>query len=113
MISSAATPATGEPSTTRGVSPHASFVVSPTDSSRCQIAGTSSIRIQCSCTFWRSEMSAVSRRVGLRHVGDRAQLLGARIPPSLRTRSMKYSSSSSCGSSDAVRPPSIPGLRWV
>ena len=31
-------------------------------------------------------------------------------PPSMRTRSMKYSSSSSCGSSTAVRPPSMPGL---
>ena len=35
------------------------------------------------------------------------------FPPSMRTRSMKYSSSSSCGSRVAVRPPSMPGLRCV
>ena len=34
-------------------------------------------------------------------------------PPSMRTRSMKYSSSSSCGSRVAVLPPSMPGLRCV
>jgi hypothetical protein len=34
-------------------------------------------------------------------------------PPSMRTRSMKYSSSSSSGSSVAVLPPSIPGRRCV
>ena len=39
MISSAATPATGEPRTTRGQSPHASWVLSPTASSRRQISG--------------------------------------------------------------------------
>ena len=60
-ISSAAMPATGLPRITRGVSPHASAVVSPTPSSRCQMAGTSSMRIQCSCTFCRSVRSAVSR----------------------------------------------------
>ena len=35
------------------------------------------------------------------------------MPPSLRTRSMKYSSSSSSTGRLAVRPPSMPGLRWV
>ena len=61
MISSAAIPATGEPRTTRGVSPQASVVDRPTDSSSRQISGMSSIRIQCSWMFWRSVMSAVSR----------------------------------------------------
>ncbi len=61
MISSAATPATGEPRMTRGVSPQASAVVRPTASRAAQIAGTSSTRIQCSWMFCRSVMSAVSR----------------------------------------------------
>ena len=61
MISSAAMPATGEPRITRGQSPQASVVCNPTASSRRQISGTSSIRIQCSCTFCRSVMSATSR----------------------------------------------------
>ena len=42
--SSAVTPASGHPMMTRGVSPHASCVDSPTASSRSQMAGTSSIR---------------------------------------------------------------------
>ena len=74
MISSAATPATGEPRTTRGVSPQASVVSRPTSSRRSQIAGTSSTRIQCSWMFWRSVRSAVSRAVGRRDVGDGPQL---------------------------------------
>ena len=61
MISSASTPARGQPIITRGVSPHASCVESPTASSRSQIAGTSSIRIQCSWMFCRSVTSATSR----------------------------------------------------
>ncbi len=61
MISSSATPATGEPRKGRGESPHASCVSSPTDSSRSQIAGTSSIRIQWYWMFARSVTSAVSR----------------------------------------------------
>ena len=54
-------PASGQPRTTRGTSPHASVLDSPTASSRLQISGTSSIRIQCSWTFCRSVMSATSR----------------------------------------------------
>jgi hypothetical protein len=46
---------------TRGVSPQASVVPRPTDSSRRQISGTSSMRIQCNCTFCRSVTSATSR----------------------------------------------------
>jgi hypothetical protein len=59
--SSAEMPATGEPSMTRGLSPHASIVVMPAFSSLAQIAGTSSIRIQWYWMFCRSVMSAVSR----------------------------------------------------
>lgn len=47
MISSAAMPATGEPSTTWGQSPQASVVIRPTDSNRRQISGMSTL-IQCS-----------------------------------------------------------------
>ncbi len=72
-------PATGEPRTTRGTSPHASVVDSPTASSRCQMSGTSSTRIQCSWTFWRSVTSAVSRAYVVRDVGDDPQLLGAEL----------------------------------
>ena len=61
MISSAATPATGEPRNGRGESPHASVVSSPAASSRRQISGTSSIRIQWNWMFSRSVTSAVSR----------------------------------------------------
>ena len=75
MISSIATPATGEPRMTRGTSPHASAVDRPTDSSRRQISGTSSMRIQCSWMFWRSEMSAVSRANSVEMVAIGAQLL--------------------------------------
>ena len=46
--SASAIPATGLPRITRGQSPHASCVDSPTDSRAAQIAGTSSTRIQCS-----------------------------------------------------------------
>ena len=75
MISSAATPATGEPRMTRGVSPQASCVVRPTASSRRQISGTSSMRIQCSWMFCRSVMSAVPRPNSTETCGDHAQLL--------------------------------------
>ena len=60
-ISSAAIPATGEPRTTRGVSPQASVVIRPAPSSGAQIAGMSSIRIQWYWMFCRSVMSAVPR----------------------------------------------------
>ena len=113
MISSAATPATGEPSTTRGESPHASMVSRPTASSLSQIAGTSSIRIQWYWMFCRSVTSAVPRAyVVLISPITRSCSVVSR-PPSMRTRSMKYSASSSSGSSAAVLPPSRPGLRWV
>ena len=68
------TPATGLPSTTRGQSPHASVVCRPTASSRRQISGMSSTRIQCSWMFCRSVMSAVSRANSRGDLGDRAQL---------------------------------------
>ncbi len=113
MISSTAMPASGEPSTTRGVSPHASAVDSPTASSRCQISGTSSIRIQWCWTFWRSVMSAVPRPKSCATDAMARSWATDSWPPSMRTRSMKYSSSSSSGSSTAVRPPSMPGRRWV
>ena len=58
---SAATPSSGQLSITRGVSPQASVVLSPTASSCSQMVGTSSIRIQCSWMFCRSVMSATSR----------------------------------------------------
>ena len=61
MISSAAMPASGLPSTTRGVSPQASVVCRPTASRRRQISGTSSTRIQWYWMFCRSLMSAVPR----------------------------------------------------
>ncbi len=60
-ISSSAMPATGEPRITRGVSPQASVVDRPTASSRRQISGTSSMRIQWYWMFCRSVMSAVPR----------------------------------------------------
>ncbi len=59
--SSSRTPASGQLSMTRGVSPQASVDDSPTASSRFQISGTSSMRIQWNCTFCRSVMSATSR----------------------------------------------------
>ena len=51
MISASLMPATGEPRMTRGQSPHASWVESPTDSSRSQIVGMSRTSIQWYCTF--------------------------------------------------------------
>ena len=57
-----------------GVSPQASVVDRPTPSSSCQIAGMSSMRIQCNWMFCRSVMSAVSRPNRSRDARDRAQL---------------------------------------
>ena len=110
MSSSAAMPATGEPRMTRGTSPHASVVPRPTASRRRQISGTSSTRIQCSWMFWRSVRSAVSRPNSVEMPPMTRSCSVVSCPPSMRTRSMKYSSSSSCGSSVAVLPPSMPGL---
>ena len=98
---------------TRGVSPQASVVDRPTASSRRQISGTSSI--------------ADPVVLDVLPVGDVGGVAGELVeispmtrscsvvsgPPSMRTRSMKYLSSSSSGSSEPVLPPSIPGLRWV
>ena len=112
-ISSAAIPATGEPSTTRGQSPQASVVSQSDRLERRQIAGTSSIRIQCSWMFCRSVRSAESRAYVVETSPMTRSCSEVSAPPSIRTRSMKNSSSSSCGSSVAVRPPSMPGLRWV
>jgi hypothetical protein len=113
MTSSSEIPATGEPRMTRGLSPQASMVVIPAPSSLPQIAGMSSTRIQWYWMFSRSVMSATSRpySVASSPIVRSCSLL--RRPPSMRMRSMKYSSSSSSGSRVAVRPPSIPGLRWV
>ncbi len=113
MISSSAIPATGEPRMTRGVSPHASVVDRPTASSRFQISGTSSILIQWYWMFCRSVMSAVPRANSSEISPITRSCWVVRRPPSMRTRSMKYSSSSSSGSSTAVLPPSMPGRRWV
>ena len=113
MISSAATPATGEPRKGRGESPHASRVESPTASSRSQISGTSSTRIQWYWMFSRSVTSAVSRANSWPTVPEGADGVGGRRAPSDRTRIMKNSSSSSSSSSIAVLPPSKPGARWV
>jgi hypothetical protein len=58
-------------------------------------------------------MSAVSRPNRVEMLAIVRSCSPESWPPSIRMRSMKYSSSSSCGSSTAVRPPSMPGLRWV
>lgn len=113
MISSSAMPATGEPSITRGVSPQAVTVDRPTPSRRSQISGTSSMRIQWYWTFCRSVMSAVPRANSCETSPTTRSWRVVSAPPSMRTRSMKYSSSSSSGSRTAVLPPSMPGLRWV
>ena len=46
--SSASMPDTGHEQTLRAESPHACTVVNPTSQKRCQIRGTSAMRIQCS-----------------------------------------------------------------
>ena len=106
-------PASGLARKPRGVSPQASVVMSPTASRRSQIWGMSSTRIQWYWMFWRSEMSAVPRANCSERSASTRTWVGLRARPSVRTRSMKYSSESSCGSSWAVRPPSMPGRRWV
>ena len=113
MISSTATPATGEPRNGRGESPQASMVSSPEASSRSQIAGTSSMRIQWYWMFSRSVTSAVSRAYSWPTSPSARTVAGESSLPSERTRIMKYSSSSSSSSSMAVLPPSKPGARWV
>ncbi len=77
------------------------------------MAGTSSMRTQWNWMFCRSVMSALPRA----YVCDTSPITRScsvvSRPPVMRTRIMKYSSSSSSGSSRPVRPPSIPGRRWV
>ncbi len=74
---------------TRGQSPQASVVESPTASSFSQIAGTSSMRIQCSWTFCRSVMSAVPRAYSSEISPMTRSCPVVSLPPSMRTRSMK------------------------
>ena len=89
MISSLAIPATGEPRITRGTSPQASVVSSPTASSRRQISGTSTTSIQCSWMFCRSVTSAVLRPKS-REIPPMVRSCSVlSVPPSMRTRSMK------------------------
>ena len=89
MTSSVSSPASGQPRMTRGVSPHASVVDRPTDSSSSQISGTLSISIQCSWMFCRSVTSAVPRanRREMSPITCSCSLVS--WPPSIRTRSMK------------------------
>jgi hypothetical protein len=63
--------------------------------------------------FWRSLMSAVSRANSCEIPAMTRSWAPDKAPPSERTRIMKNSASSSSGASVAVRPPSMPGLRWV
>ncbi len=98
---------------TRGVSPQASAVLSPTASSRRQISGTSSTRIQCSWMFCRSVTSAVSRAKSREMPAITRTCSVVSAPPSMRIRSMKKGASSFSGSIVAVRPPSIPSARCV
>ncbi len=51
-------PDTGHEQTLRAESPQAWTVVSPTSQKRCQIRGTSAMRIQCSWMSWRVVRSA-------------------------------------------------------
>ncbi len=89
MISSFATPATGDPRNGRGESPQASMLESPAASSRSQIAGTSSTRIQWYWMFSRSVTSAVSRAKSTPMVPSARTVSGESSLPSERTRSMK------------------------
>ena len=74
---------------TRGVSPQASVVDSPTASRRRQISGTSSIAIQCNWMFCRSVTSAVSRANSVEISPITRSWSVVSWPPSMRTRSMK------------------------
>ncbi len=71
------------------------------------------MRIQWYWTFCRSVTSATSRPNSvLMPPMTRSASLDS-CPPSMRTRIMKYESSSSSGSSTAVLPPGMPWARWV
>jgi hypothetical protein len=87
--SSARTPASGQLSMPRGVSPQASVVVSPTAVSRLQISGTSSMRIQWYWMFCRSVMSAMSRPNSVLMPPSVRSWSLVSAPPSVRTRIMK------------------------
>ena len=90
MTSSSRIPASGQPSiTARGVAAGLGASYRPTASSRRQISGTSSMRIQWYCTFCRSVTSATSRpnSVLIPPIVRSASLVSA--PPSMRTRIMK------------------------
>ena len=89
ISSSLATPATGLPRMTRGTSPQASVVLSPTASSRRQISGTDSTSIQCSWRFCRSVMSADPRPNSVLMPAMVRSCSVVSAPPSIRTRSMK------------------------
>jgi hypothetical protein len=89
MISSFATPATGEPRNPRGESPQASSVLNPTAASRSQISGTSTMSIQWYWMFWRSVMSAVLRAKSEEIPPSVRRASALSSAPSLRTRIMK------------------------
>src|SRR5215475_3732001 len=112
-ISRASMPATGQPRMFRGTSPHACWLDRPTDSSRSQIAGTSSIDSQWYCTFCRSVMSARSRPYSLAIPATVRSCAADSWPPGMRTRIMKCGASMSASSSAPVLPPPMPGRRWV
>ncbi|MGZ8777978.1 MAG: hypothetical protein ACXWZ5_19225 [Mycobacterium sp.] len=65
-----------------------------------------STSIQWYWTFCRSEMSAVSRANSVEMPPRVRSAAAVRAPPSLRTRSMKYSSSSMSVFSSPVQVPS-------
>ena len=77
------------------------------------MAGMSSILIQWNWTFCRSVMSARSRPYSLATPATARSWSAVSCPPGIRTRIMKYGSSISASSSAPVRPPPMPGLRWV
>ncbi len=97
----------------RGTSPQAWMEDRPTSSSRAQMSGTSSIRIQWYWTFCRSVMSARSRPYSLAISATARSCSAESCPPGMRSRIMKNESSISASSSAPVRPPLIPGRRWV
>ena len=78
--SSAQIPATGLPRTRAGCRRRPRPWSGRRPRARCQIAGTSSMRTQCSWTFCRSVRSAVSRPYSRGHVGDRPQLVQVELP---------------------------------
>lgn len=102
MTSSSDSPASGDPRITRGQSPQASVVRNPTASSRRQISGTFSTSVQWYWMFSRSVMSAVARAKSTEMRSAAAEM----VPPSQRTRIMKYLASSFSMFSSPVQLPS-------